>query len=51
MLQDVAIVRSATAFNPDETLCIVVKMSLSSWLVAGLLPGIERRPLEEDGSR
>lgn len=49
MVQDAAIGRSATAFDPDETLCVVVEMSLSSWLVAGLLPGIERRPLKKMG--
>ena len=47
MLQDVAIGRSDTAFDPDSTLCVVVEMSLSSWLVAGLLPGVERRPLKK----
>ena len=49
MVQDAAIGRSATAFDPDETLCVVVEMSLSSWLVAGLVPGIERRPLKKMG--
>ena len=47
MLQDFAIGRSATPFDPDATLCVVVEMSLSSWLVAGLLPGVERRPLKK----
>ena len=49
MVQDAAIGRSATAFDPDETLCVVVEMSRSSWLVAGLVPGIERRPLKKMG--
>ena len=47
MLQDVAIGRSATPFDSDTTLCVVVEMSLSSWLVAGLLPRVERRPLKK----
>ncbi len=47
MLQHAAIGRSTAAFNPDETLTIVVEMSRSSWLVAGLLPGVERRPLKK----
>jgi transposase len=47
MLQHAAIGRSTAAFNPDETLTIVVEMSRSSWLVAGLVPGVERRPLKK----
>ena len=47
MLQNVAIGRSAAPFDPDTTLCVVVEMSLSSWLVAGLVPGVERRPLKK----
>jgi transposase len=47
MLQHAAIGRSTAAFNPDETLTIVVEMSRSSWLVAGLVPGMERRPLKK----
>ena len=37
--------RSTKAFDADATLVVVVEMSRSVWLVAGLLPGIERRPL------
>ena len=33
--------------NSDTTLCVVVEMSLSSWLVAGLVPGVKRRPLNK----
>ncbi|MDB5407174.1 MAG: family transposase [Rhodospirillales bacterium] len=47
MLRDVAIGRSTSVFDPAETLVVVVEMSLSSWLVAGLLPGVERRPLKK----
>ena len=42
MQQQLAVGRSMAAFNPDETLTVVVEMSRSTWLVAGLLPGIER---------
>jgi transposase len=38
---------SATAFDPNETMVMVVEMSQNSWLVAGLLPGVERRPLKK----
>ena len=34
--------RSSTALAPDGTLIVVIEMSLSSWLVAGIVPGIER---------
>jgi hypothetical protein len=33
--------RSLTALEPDGTLA-VIEMSLSSWLVAGIVPGVER---------
>jgi transposase len=36
--------RSLAAFDQPTTLVIVVEMSQSSWLVAGLVPGIERQP-------
>jgi len=29
----------------DSTLIAVIEMSLSSWLVAGIVPGVERQPL------
>lgn len=35
------------AFNQDSTLVVVVEMSLSSWLVAGLIPGVSREPLKK----
>jgi transposase len=31
----------------DETLIAVVELSLSGWLVAGVVPGIERQPLKK----
>ena len=39
--------RSFTAFEQDSTLITVIEMSLTSWLVAGILPGIERHPLKK----
>ena len=39
--------RSLTAFELDSTLIAVIEMSLSSWLVAGIVPGIERQPLKK----
>jgi transposase len=39
--------RSLTSVNMDTTLIVVVEMSQSSWLVAGIVPGIERQPLKK----
>jgi len=39
--------RSLTALKPDGTLIAVIEMSLSSWLVAGIVPGVERKPLKK----
>src|SRR5580765_8863186 len=36
--------RSLTPLDPDGTLIAVIEMSLSSWLVAGIVPGVERQP-------
>jgi transposase len=47
MVQQRDIGRSTTDFVPDETLVVVVEMSRSAWLVAGLLPGVDRRPLKK----
>src|SRR3954454_935258 len=47
MLQHPDIADSTTAYAPDETLVVVVEMSRSTWLVAGLLPGVDRRPLKK----
>jgi len=35
------------AFDQDSTLVVVVEMSKSSWLVAGIVPGVERQPLKK----
>ena len=39
--------RSLTSLEPDGTLIAVIEMSLSSWLVAGIVPGVERQPLKK----
>ncbi len=39
--------RSLVALEPDSTLVAVIEMSLSSWLVAGIVPGVERQPLKK----
>jgi hypothetical protein len=36
--------RSLVALDQDSTIIAVVEMSQSSWLVAGMLPGIECQP-------
>ena len=39
--------RCLTALDQDSTLIAVIEMSQSSWLVAGMLPGVERQPLKK----
>jgi transposase len=39
--------RSLTPLKPDGTLIAVIEMSLSSWLVGGIAPGVERQPLKK----
>jgi transposase len=39
--------RSLAALEQDSTLIAVIEMSQSSWLVAGIVPGIERHPLKK----
>jgi transposase len=36
--------RSLVALDQDSTIIAVVELSQSSWLIAGVLPGIERQP-------
>jgi transposase len=47
MLQSNDLSRSFTALNQDNTLIVVIEMGQSSWLVAGMVPGIERQPLKK----
>ena len=39
--------RSLVALEQHATLIAVIEMSQSSWLVAGIVPGIERQPLKK----
>src|SRR5256714_11446647 len=39
--------RSLVALDQDSTIIAVVELSQSSWLVAGVLPGIERQPRQK----
>ena len=36
--------QSRIVLKQDSTLIAVIEMSLSSWLVAGIVPGVERQP-------
>ena len=42
---------SRTVLKQDNTLIAVIEMSLSSWLVAGIVPGVERQPLKKLAGR
>jgi transposase len=39
--------RSLTTLDVHHTLIAVIELSLSSWLVAGIVPGVERQPLKK----
>jgi len=39
--------RSLAALDHDSTLIAVIEMSQSTWLVAGIVPGINRQPLKK----
>ena len=39
--------RCLTPLDTDHSLIGVVELSLSNWLVAGVVPGIERQPLKK----
>src|SRR5689334_4134474 len=39
--------RSLVALDQNSTIIAVVELSQSSWLVAGMLPGIERQPCKK----
>ena len=43
--------RSLVAFEQNSTLVAVVELSLKSWLVAGLVPGLNRQPLKKVDTR
>jgi transposase len=42
--------RSLVALDQDSTIIAVAEMSQSSWLVGGVLPGIERQPRKNVGA-
>src|SRR5256886_14667916 len=42
--------RSLAALDQDSTLIAVIEMSQSTWLVAGIVPGINRQPLKKLGA-
>jgi len=37
--------RSLTPFDPNQT--VVIELSKESWLVAGIIPGVERQPIKK----
>src|SRR5262245_58502250 len=39
--------RSLTPFDPNRTLIGVIELGKESWLVAGIVPGVERQPLKK----
>src|ERR1700756_4934813 len=41
--------RSLIPLDPDGTLICVIELSLKSWLVAAIVPGVERQPLKKLG--
>jgi len=47
MLKTNDLSRPVTPFKQGNTLIAVIEMSLSSWLVAGIVAGMERHPLKK----
>jgi transposase len=39
--------RSLTPFNPNPKLIAVLELSKKGWLVAGIIPGVERQPMQK----
>lgn len=39
--------RSLAAFDQESSMVVVIELSNASWLVAGAVPGVERRPLKK----
>jgi transposase len=39
--------RSLVSFDQETSLIVVVEMSQSSWLAAGMIPGVDRQPLKK----
>jgi transposase len=42
--------RSLVAFDQNSTIVAVVELSLNSWLVAGVVPGLQRQPLKKQAA-
>jgi transposase len=42
--------KSLVAFEQNSTLVAVAELSFKSWLIAGLVPGLERQPLKKQGA-
>ena len=42
--------KSVTPLEQDNTMIAVIEMGQASWLVAGIVPGLERQPLKKLGS-
>jgi transposase len=42
--------KSLVVLDQDSTLIVVVELSLSDWLVAGIVPGLSREPLKKLGA-
>ncbi len=47
MIQIDDLSRSIVAFDHDATLVVVVEMSEASWLVAAMIPGVDRHPAKK----
>ena len=47
MPQPADLSRCLAALDQDRTIIAVIEMSQSSWLVAGIVPGIARHPLKK----
>jgi transposase len=43
--------KSPVALDQDRTLIVVIEMGQASWLVAGIIPGIDRHPLKKIDSK
>ena len=39
--------RSLTPFDPNHTLIVVIELSKENWLIAGIIPGVQRQPLKK----
>src|SRR6201988_2529484 len=44
---DAEVERPPPALEPDGTRIAFMEITLSSWLVAGIVPGVERQPLKK----